>query len=95
MQIETDNFILPTDPEQRRKIRENVKEASDVMTMIVAQRDTLKNIKDRAVKELGVPKKILNKMIKAFHKQDFPTISQENEMFELFYENIIGDTKSE
>lgn len=94
MIIETDNFELPSDPELRRKIRELVKEAADIMTMIAAQREALKDAKARAVEELEVPKKILNKMIKAFYNQDFPLISQENEMFELFYENIIGDAVS-
>lgn len=94
MIIETDNFELPSDPELRRKIREAVKEAADIMTMIAAQREALRDAKSRIVEELEVPKKILNKMIKAYYNQDFPAISQENEMFELFYENIIGETSS-
>ena len=71
--------------------RDAVKEASDVMTMIDAQKDALKEIVDRVNEDLEVPKKIFNKMAKTFHKQSYQNVLNDDTTFQLFYETIIED----
>jgi len=85
------DYVVPSDPETRRRIRQAVSEASDILTMIDGQRDTLKENKKHAKDELGVPTKIYNKMVRAFHKQKYSEIVADNEAFELFYGNIMED----
>lgn len=94
IETENSNFTVPADPELRRKIRDAVAEASNLMTMLEACREKLKEHKKAACDELEVPKKIFNKMVKAYHKQDYPITQQENEVFELFYENVMEDKSS-
>lgn len=73
-------------------LKGGMKELSDVFTMQEAQRDTVKEIIDRVHQELKIPKKIIRKMAKTYHLQNFNTISYENEEFELLYESVIDSS---
>lgn len=72
------------------KLKKGIREMSDVMSMMDAQRDTLKSIIDELYDEVKIPKKIIRKLAKAYHKQNFSQQVVENEEFELFYEGITG-----
>lgn len=74
--------------EELTKLKKGVREISDVMTMMDSQRDTLKSIIDELYDEIKIPKKIIRKVAKAYHKQNFSEQVVENEEFELFYEGI-------
>lgn len=57
-----------------------IKEASNVKTMIEAENDKLKDIKDRAKSELGVEASMFNAILRIYHKQErdqFETQSEE------------------
>ena len=57
-----------------------IKEASNVKTMMEAEADKLKDIKDRAKAELGVESSMFNALLKIYHKQErdqFETQSEE------------------
>lgn len=86
-----DNLEVPQDPEIRKKIRECVDEASLALREVESKKALLKDIVDRANDELGVPKRTFNKMVKAFHKQQYTAIIHENELFQLYYENVMED----
>jgi adenosyl cobinamide kinase/adenosyl cobinamide phosphate guanylyltransferase len=91
---EENNYTVPTDPEVRRRIREHVQEAAAQYTMIDGYKDQIKAISSRAEEELEVPKRIFGKMVTAFRKDKFQQMSSDNEIFEEFYEKVMGDTKS-
>lgn len=84
-------FILPSDPAVRKAIRDAVTEASNVLTMIEGQKEALKAIVSRVKEDLEVPKRTFNKMVKTFHKQEYAAVVHENEVFQVFYENIMED----
>lgn len=88
------DYVVPSDPETRRKIRESVAEADKILTMIDGQKDALKENRQNAKDALGVPPKIYNKMVKAFHKHQYSMICADNEAFELFYGNIMENDPS-
>jgi hypothetical protein len=68
-----------------------MKELSDVMTMQEAQRDTLKEIINSVHEELKIPKKIIRKMAKTYHKKNYNEVVAEQEEFELLYEGIVTE----
>jgi hypothetical protein len=86
-----DNYEVPQDPEIRKSIRNCIAEADAALSEIERKKENLKDIIDRAKDELGVPKKTFNKMVKAFHKQQFSAIIHENEVFQNYYEAVIED----
>lgn len=91
---EENNYTVPNDPEVRRRIREHVQEAAAQHAMIDGYKEHLKEIANNAEKELEVPKKIFNKMVTAFRKDKFKQMSNDNEIFEEFYEKIMEDSVS-
>lgn len=91
-QQNTDNsFTVPSDPEVRKRIRQAVAEASAQLQMISDRKEALKEIAKMAKDELEVPKRTFNKMVKAFHKQEYAAIVHDNEVFQTFYESIMED----
>lgn len=80
--------------EELNKLKKSIREMSDVMTMMDAQKDTMKSIIDDVYDELKIPKKIIRKIAKTYHKQNFSEQQTENEEFELFYEGISSNSNS-
>lgn len=86
------NFGTFTDKELET-LKKGVKELSDVYTMQEAQRETVKSIIDELYEELKLPKKLIRKISKTFHKQNFSEVVAENQEFELFVEGIVDQNQ--
>ena len=86
------NFGTFTDKELET-LKKGVKELSDVYTMQEAQRETAKSIIDELYEELKLPKKLIRKISKVFHKQNFSEVVAENQEFELFVEGIVDQNQ--
>lgn len=67
-------------------LKKGMRELSDVYTMQEAQRDTVKSIIDELYEELKIPRNLLKKLAKTYHKRNFSSVSMENSEFELLYE---------
>jgi len=84
-------FELPTDPKIIKKIKDAIQEGSAVLQMVDDRKAQLKDISDAMHEEFQIPKKLFNKMVKTFHKNDYNNIVQEDTTFQYLYENIIGE----
>jgi hypothetical protein len=58
------------------------------MTMKEAQNSTMKEIITELNEELNIPKKILLRMAKTYHKNNYSEVVAEQEEFELLFEGI-------
>lgn len=66
-------------------LKDMIKEASNVKTMMEAEADKLKDIKDRAKSELGVDASMFNAVLKIYHKQERDQFeSQSEEVVETY-----------
>lgn len=86
------NFGTFTDKELET-LKKGVKELSDVYTMQEAQRETVKSIIDEIYEELKLPKKLIRKIAKTYHKQNYAEVVAENQEFELFVEGIVDQNQ--
>jgi hypothetical protein len=87
---------IPTSPEDKKKLKGFLSEASICLEKIKDQRDALKDIADVAKEEFGMKPKIFNKLAKTMHKHDYADQQAENEEFELLYETLVeGKTTQE
>jgi len=77
--------------EELKVLKNGMKELSDVFTMQESQREVVKEITERVHEELKIPKRLIKKMAKTYHKSNFSEISAENQEFELLYEGIVND----
>ncbi|AIA64811.1 transcriptional regulator [Cronobacter phage S13] len=65
-----------------------IKEASNVKTMMEAEGDKLKDIKDRAKSELGVESSMFNSLLKIYHKQERDAFESQSEEVVDTYDRI-------
>jgi regulator of replication initiation timing len=83
---------IPSNPADRKAIYDGMKEISNSMTRIEAERDLIKNAINDICEEQNLSKKTFRKMVKVYHKQNFQQEVQSNEEFEQMYETITQTT---
>lgn len=78
-------FNADTDSAELAKF---IKEASDIQTMVDAEKDKIKDIKDRAKSELGVESSLFNSLLKIYHKQERDQFESNSEEVVDTYDRI-------
>ncbi len=73
------------------KIRKAIEEISDSMTRTDAERDLVKEIINKVNEDEGIDKRVLRKMARAYHKQNFHDETALNDEFETAFTNIMLD----
>lgn len=81
-------------PEDRKKIKGVIQELNDSMTRMAAERDLQKEAVNNLYDAIGVDKKLIKRMAKAYFKANFNEEVEENNNFEDFYSFIVkGEDK--
>lgn len=68
-----------------KSIKDSLKEISNEMTIIDQHKQAIKDIKDALYDAHKIPKKVLNRMAKTYHKQSFQEEVTEDNEFEALY----------
>jgi len=82
------NVIIPSSEEDRKKIRGAMEEISNSYTRVEAERDFVKDAINTLADEVDIPKNILRKMAKIYHKQNITDVVSEVEDIEALMESI-------
>lgn len=83
-----------SNPADRKKLLDCLKECSNSLTRIEGERDYIKEAVTDIAKQLQLPKRIMNKMVKVYHKQNYDEEVATQEQFEQLYETVV-DLKTE
>jgi hypothetical protein len=75
-------------PEDKKKLKDAITEISKSMTRMEAERDLIKEILKEQSEEFQIPKKILSKIAKTFHKQNLTQEVEDHEDFVELYEEV-------
>ena len=75
-------------PEQKKKLQGAIREISASMTRTEAERDLIREIVKEQSAELLIPKKIITKIAKTYHKQNLTQEIEEHEDFVELYDSI-------
>lgn len=89
------NVTIPSNPEDKKRIKNALQEISDSFTRIEAERDAIKDVINFVNEEFELPKKYIRKMAKVYHAQNFDQEVGEAEDFAVLYENITGQTTAD
>jgi len=79
-----------SNPADQVKIKKMLSEISDSFTRIEAERDLIKETIETLSDDFDIEKKILRKMARIFHKQNYSTVEAEQEELALLYESVVG-----
>jgi vacuolar-type H+-ATPase catalytic subunit A/Vma1 len=80
------NYVLT--PEQKKDLQNAIREISNSMTRTEAERDLIKDIVKAQSDNLQIPKKIISKIAKTFHKQSLHQEVADHEDFVELYEKV-------
>lgn len=73
----------------RKKLLDAIKECSNSLTRMEGERDYIKEAVTQVAKDLQLPKRLVNKMVKVYHKQNYDEEVATHEQFETLYETIV------
>lgn len=83
------NQALLANPADQKKLLDMLREASNSLTRIEGERDLIREMKKKVCDDLQLEKKVINRMVKVYHKQSFQEEVAEHEQFETLYESIV------
>ena len=75
-------------PEDKKKLKNAIAEISNSMTRMEAERDLIKEIVKEQSDQFQIPKKILAKIAKTYHKQNLTQEVEDHEDFVELYEEV-------
>lgn len=78
-----------SNPKQREKLLNVLKECDESLTRIDAEKDYIKESISSICEELKLPKRLVTKMLKVYHKRSFDEEVQHHEEFETLYESVM------
>lgn len=78
--------------QDKKKVKNAIMELNDSMTRAAAERALQKETIDNLYDQLGVDKKLLRRMAKAYYKANFNEEVEENNNFQEMYDSIISKT---
>jgi hypothetical protein len=76
-------------PADRKKIKDAMEEISNSMTRIDGEKDYIKEAISELNDQFKISKRVLNKMARTYHKQNFLNEQQNHEEFETLYTEIV------
>ena len=82
------SVVVPSSPEDKKKIRQALQEISDSMTRMEAERDLIKDILQTVEDNYKIKKKYTRRLAKVFHKQNFNQVQQDQQDLETLYESV-------
>lgn len=75
-------------PEDKKKVFDAVREISNSMTRIDAERDLIKDIVKDVSDNFQIPRKTVKKIAVTYHKQNLTQVEQEHEEFVDLYDKV-------
>lgn len=78
-----------SNPADREKLLGVLRECSASMTRIEGEKDYIKESVNNICKNLQLPKRLVNRMVKVYHKQNYDEEVAVHEQFETLYESIV------
>lgn len=75
-------------PEDKKKVFDAVREISNSMTRIEAERDLIKDIVKDVSDNFQIPRKTVKKIAVTYHKQNLTQVEQEHEEFVDIYDKV-------
>jgi hypothetical protein len=86
VQMSINQISNPADQEKLLKV---LRECSGAMTRMEGERDYIKESVTEICNQLQLPKKLVTRMVKVYHKQNYDEEVATHEQFETLYETIV------
>jgi hypothetical protein len=78
-----------SNPADQKKLLDCLRECSASMTRMDGEKDYIRESIASISKDLQLPKKLVEKLVKVYHKQNYDEEVATHEQFETLYETIV------
>ena len=78
-----------SNPADKEKLLKVLKTCSDALTRTEAEKDLIREEVKAICEELQLPKRLVNRMVKVYHKQNYDEEVATHEQFETLYETVV------
>jgi hypothetical protein len=78
-----------SNPADQAKLLNVLRECSGSMTRMEGEKDFIKEAVTNVCKDLQLPKRLVNRLVKVYHRQNFDEEVAVHEQFESLYETIV------
>jgi len=78
-----------SNPADRDKLLNVVRECSGSMTRMEGEKDFVRESINNISKELDLPKRLVQRMVKVYHKQNYDEEVAVHEQFETLYQSVV------
>jgi hypothetical protein len=85
----SNTFIMPSSEADRKKLLGYMQEISNALLQIESQREQINAILDTGLEELGIPKKVLRRASKVYHKQNLMELEDDFETIKEIYTTVV------
>lgn len=75
----------------KEKVRNAVNQMADSLVRVEAERDLQKSILEAINEEIGLEKKVVRAVAKAYHKQNVGEVREGHSRFDETYTTIVGE----
>jgi len=82
--------MITLTPDDKKRIGNAIKEMSDSMTRMDAEKDLIKDIVQVTFENHGVDKKHLRKLASIYHKSNMAEVRTENDDIDTLYEELFN-----
>jgi hypothetical protein len=89
MAVQQLSVNILSNPKDRDDLFKVIKECSDSLTRADAESDYVRESITEVSKKLQVPKKLVAKMVKVYHRQNYDEEVSTHEQFETLYQTVI------
>ena len=86
--IEHHGLVLPSSPDDRKRLMDGVDEIINCLARISAEQDQKKEIIAHLSEDFDIDKKLLAKAANTLYKDNYQKVAAENEDFELLIETL-------
>ena len=86
---------LPTNPNDRQKLKQMIGEITNCMLRMDSERDAMKEIIKEAAAQYDIDKKLIRKIATTMYKHSYADVQAENREFEFLYETLVEGRKEE
>ncbi len=88
-------MTVPSGDKDRQALKNCLVEMTNCMARMDAERDAKKDITARIKSEFEISPKVANKLASVMYKQNYGSLQQEQEDFELLYETLVEGKKDD
>ncbi len=89
MAVEQFSINAISNPADREKLMKVISECSNSLVKIQGERDYMKEAVTELSKQFDIPKRLLNKLIRVYYKQNFDEEVAVSEQFQELYESVV------